>query len=60
MKNPPKRTIRKITTPPNPFSGIASYLAAMNRSETEEVEEHLPSDPVPFESVSVGDLLKPI
>lgn len=58
MRNPPKRTIRKTKKPTTSLGLQALYGA--NFGTTEEVEEQLPADVVPFESVSVGDFIKKI
>ncbi len=57
MKSSPRKTIRKIGKP-GTLTGMAVYYASMFGSE--EVEEHLPAETVPFEEATIGDYAKPI
>lgn len=55
MKSAPTRTVRKNRRGNPMLYGLA---AMMTRGE--EIEEYLPSDPIPFEEPEVGDCVKKI
>jgi len=53
MKTSPGRSVRRIKRP-------SLSLALSGLIGPEEIEETLPAAPVPFETVKVGDLVKPV
>lgn len=54
LKASPQKTIRKSKP------GTLASLARLHSLGTEEIEEYLPPQSLPFENVQVGDFAKPI